>query len=85
MPKVFAEYGLDFDNNRYGFGRSIEIENEDGSERRVKHAVPMVPVRRYVRLWVGRRVFILSVTGLKIARKTRRNFKCVFGIEGHPK
>lgn len=85
MPKVFAEYGLDFDNNRYGFGRSVEIENADGSERRVKHAVPMTPMRYYLRLWVGRRMFVLSATGLKIARKNRRNFKCVFGIEGRAK
>ncbi len=30
--EVFVEYGLDFDNNRYGFGRSVEIEYEDGTE-----------------------------------------------------
>ena len=34
--EVFVEYGLDFDNNRYGFGRSVEVEYEDGTEIRTK-------------------------------------------------
>lgn len=75
MPKVFTEYGWDLDNNAYGFGRSVEIENDDGSEYRTKQKVPIIPIRRYFRLWVGGRVI----------RKNRQNFKCVFGIEGRKK
>ena len=32
--KIYVEYGLDFDNNRFGLGRSVEIESEDGTEKR---------------------------------------------------
>ena len=27
VKKIFTEYGLDFDNNKYGFGRSTEYEH----------------------------------------------------------
>ena len=38
---IFVEYGLDFDNNRFGFGKSVEIENFDGTEYRVKKSVKL--------------------------------------------
>ena len=34
VKKIFVEYGLDFDNNKYGFGRSVEVEYTDGTEMR---------------------------------------------------
>ena len=30
--KIYIEYGFDLDNNRFGFGRSVEIENPDGTQ-----------------------------------------------------
>ena len=42
MPKVkriFIEYGLDFDNNKYGFGHSTEYEYADGSEMRTHESI----------------------------------------------
>lgn len=33
---IFVEYGLDFDNNRFGFGKSVEVENQDRTEYRIK-------------------------------------------------
>ena len=32
--KIFVEVGFDLDNNRFGFGRSVEIEYADGTEKR---------------------------------------------------
>ena len=34
LEKIFNEYGLDFDNNKYGLGQSSEIEYTDGTESR---------------------------------------------------
>ena len=39
---VYIEYGLDFDNNPFGFGRSVEIENNDGTEFRTKEKFKLV-------------------------------------------
>ena len=44
---IFVEYGLDFDNNRFGFGKSVEIENKDGTEYRVKTSVKLKNKRYY--------------------------------------
>ncbi len=80
--KIYAEYGLDFDNNRFGLGRSIEFENDDGTEHRVKGKVRLKNRRYYFRLWIGKYVLVLSQNGPEIVRKKRWNFKAVFGIEG---
>lgn len=29
---IYIECGLDFDNNKFGFGRSVEIESDNGEE-----------------------------------------------------
>ena len=36
---IYIEYGLDFDNNRFGLGRSVEIERDNGTEYRTKEKV----------------------------------------------
>lgn len=85
MIKVFVEYGLDFDNNRFGFGKSIEFENEDGTEYRTKGKVLLKNKAPYFRLWIGKCVFSLSQNnGFKIVHKKRNNLKVVFGIQGEP-
>lgn len=80
--KTFVEYGLDFDNNRFGFGRSVEIEWDNGSETRTKDKVLLKNKRRYFRLWVGTFVLVISRSGMEIVHKNRWNFKAVFGIQG---
>jgi hypothetical protein len=60
MSTAFVEYGFDLDNNRFGFGRSVEIE--DGSaERRTKDKVRFAgKTRLYFRLWIFKRVLAIS-------------------------
>lgn len=83
MDRVFIEYGLDFDNNRFGFGRSTEVESPDGTEYRTKEKIKIKKEKFYCRLWVLKRVFaVSSKEGLKIQVKKRNNFKLVFGIGG---
>ncbi len=38
---IYIEYGLDFDNNRFGLGKSVKIENTDSSEYRTKKSVKL--------------------------------------------
>ena len=81
--KIYTEYGLDFDNNRFGIGRSVEIESEDGKEYRTKEKVVLKNKRYYVRIWVGKKVFVLSrKKGVELVSKHRHNFKIVLGIQG---
>jgi hypothetical protein len=71
-----------------GFGNTwfvrSEIEDEDGTEtehRGIVHLKKFVGV--YVRVWLGRTVFIVSSNdGFKKMRKSRRAFKILFGISG---
>ncbi|OPZ79007.1 MAG: hypothetical protein BWY78_00286 [Alphaproteobacteria bacterium ADurb.Bin438] len=86
MQKIYKEYGLDFDNNRYGFGKSTEIENEDGSEYRTKDDIEIRGKKRYyLRIWILKYVFAISFNDNKMfefKEKNRNNFKIVFGIAG---
>ena len=80
---IYVEYGLDFDNNKFGFGRSVEVENPDGTEYRTKEKVQLINKRYYFRLWIGKIVFVISKkSGFEIVHKKRYNFKAVLGIEG---
>lgn len=79
---TYIEYGLDFDNNLFGFGRSVEVENADGTEYRTKNKVILKNKRYYFRFWIAKVVFVISQNGLEIVHKNRYNFKVVFGIEG---
>lgn len=36
---IYIECGLDFDNNKFCFGRSVEIERDDGTEIRCRKVV----------------------------------------------
>lgn len=80
---IYAEYGLDFDNNRFGFGRSVEVERDDGTEYRTKEKVKLSQKGYYFRRWLGTFVLIISRTnGFELVRKNRYNFKIVFKIKG---
>lgn len=80
MP-IYIEYGLDFDNNKFGFGKSVEIENADGSEYRTKVSVKLKNKRYYLRFWFLKKVFIFSRDGFETVKKSRHNLKIVFGIK----
>lgn len=86
MNKLFVEIGFDLDNNRLGFGRSVEIEYFNGSEKRGKHVSDFTQKLSntqsyYLRVWVGRTVFIFDTQTPHVStkKKERLNFKVVFG------
>lgn len=80
---IYIEYGLDFDNNRFGFGRSVEVECDNGTEYRTKEKVQLSQKSYYFRLWIGKYVLVISRThGFELVRKNRYNFKVVFGVKG---
>lgn len=84
--KIFVEYGVDFDNNRFGFGRSVEFEKDDGTEYRTKEVVELKNKVYYFRLWIGKTVFVISgKNGFEIVHKKRNNFKIVFVVQGEQK
>lgn len=83
IKKIFVEYGLDFDNNKYGLGRSAEIEYADDTEVRTHARIKIIHVtERYVRIWIGRRVWVFSTQSPHISfrKKNRWNFKLVYGL-----
>ena len=85
IKKIFTEYGLDFDNNKYGFGRSTEYEYTDGTEMRTHEPVKLKKVNaRYFRIWIGKIVFIIDSDRphFCVRKKKRWNFKIVYGKSG---
>ncbi len=87
--KIFVEYGLDFDNNKYGFGRSTEVEYADGTEFRQSGRVKIEKSdkinRRYIRFWIGKFLFVVGTARpyLDFVKKKRWNFKIVYGTSRH--
>ena len=77
---IFTEIGI-------GNRSFINTEVEKGDrERRVRGCVRMKVKGVYLRLWTGRRVFILSTRqGFKRQRKNRSTFKLLLGFEGVPR
>jgi 8-oxo-dGTP pyrophosphatase MutT (NUDIX family) len=84
--KIFTEYGWDCDNNKYGFGRSIEVEYADGTEFRVHGRIKIKKsdkiAARYFRIWIGKYVLVFDTTRPHVSfkKKKRWNFKIVFGV-----
>lgn len=77
--KQFVEFGI---GNRWLV--RTEFEQEDGTEyeRRGIHW-PRRVISLYVRIWVGKCVFILDTSeGVRFYRKPRKTFKLVIGIQG---
>ncbi|MDL2295923.1 NUDIX hydrolase [Lachnospiraceae bacterium OttesenSCG-928-E19] len=87
--KIFVEYGLDFDNNKYGFGKSIEIEYADGTEIRTGGRVKIEKSdkihARYFRIWIGKFMMVIDTDKPHVSfrKKKRWNFKIVYGTSRH--
>ncbi|MCL2369276.1 MAG: hypothetical protein FWC83_01215 [Alphaproteobacteria bacterium] len=82
--KIFIEYGLDFDNNKYGFGVNTEYEYDD-QEVRKSGAVKLAKTEEhYFRIWIGKRVMSLSNKRphIHFRKKNRNNFKIIYGRRG---
>lgn len=79
MRRCYAEVGY---GNKTLF--STEICELNGKETRVpKFLFPKEIDDYYVRMWVGKRVYILSSKdGPKIQEKRKFKFKIIFGIAG---
>ena len=85
IKKIFVEYGIDFDNNKYGLGRSTEVEYTDGTEMRTHELIKLKKVyAHYFRIWVGNIVFIFDSDKphISVRKKNRWNFKIVYGTSG---
>lgn len=79
---IFTEFGIDFDNNKYGIGYGTEIEFSDGTEKRIKEIIKIKNKSYYIRIWLFKKVIILKKDGITFKTKNRNNFKIVFGISG---
>lgn len=82
--KVFIEYGFDCDNNKYLFGKSIEIESQN-TEYRIKGHIQIKQIDGfYFRIWFLKLVIILSTFTpiFQLQYKKRNNIKFIFGIAG---
>ncbi len=78
MKKVFVEVG--FGNDTF---LSTEFEEGDSEYRVPKFVVPDKIRGFYLRIWVFKKVFILSTNeGFKTSRKNRNKLKILFGISG---
>ena len=77
--RIFTEIG-------FGNASFISTEIEKGTrERRVRGCVRMHVQGVYLRLWVGRRVWIISTRqGYETRTKSRSTFKFLLGVEGCP-
>ena len=67
--RIYTEYGLDFDNNRFGLGRSVETEYDDGTETRSQEKRPFIAKEYYLRIWILKTVFVFGTKGFDICRK----------------
>ena len=62
---------------------STEIEYPDGTEKRFPGFKKMKIIDLYFRVWIGRKVFIISIKdGFKTQTKDRTNFKVLIGAQG---
>jgi hypothetical protein len=78
MKKVFAEVG-------FGNGTFFSTEFEEGdSEYRIAQFIkPSQIDDHYFRLWIFKKVLVLSTKdGIKVMSKSRNSFKILFGLGG---
>lgn len=78
MKKIYAEFGI-------GNGSIWSTEFEDGDQefRLPRLVVPETITQCYFRIWIGKRVLIISTKDGVILRKKNRNaLKILFGIGG---
>lgn len=78
MKKIFAEVG--FGNETF---LSTEIEEGEREYRIPRFLLPAQVSEVYFRLWVFKKVFVLStLNGFKIRQKDKNTFKAVVGVFG---
>ncbi|MDO8659318.1 MAG: DUF3977 family protein [Candidatus Parcubacteria bacterium] len=78
MKKVYAEIG--FGNDTF---LSTEFEENDKEYRVPKFIFPKKVTGIYFRLWIFKKVFLLSTNdGLVIQKKDKNKLKILFGISG---
>jgi hypothetical protein len=78
MEKVFAEIG--FGNETF---LSTEFEKNNSEHRVPKFILPNKIEELYFRVWLLKKVYILSSKyGFYIMKKNRSKFKILFGIGG---
>tara|TARA_R110000868_G_scaffold138329_1_gene352342 strand:+ start:55981 stop:56235 length:255 start_codon:yes stop_codon:yes gene_type:complete len=76
--QIFTEIGFGSDTFI-----NTETEYSDGSEVRKSGFVKMKVKAIYIRIWIGKSVFILaSNEGFKYTKKKKSKFKFLFGVEG---
>jgi len=75
--KIYTEFGFGNDGLI-----STEYEFDDGSEIRVNGYVISKFENPYIRIWVGRKVMVVSCHGISIKRKNRNSLKLLIGFEG---
>ncbi len=81
MINIYSEIGI-------GNSSLVSTEFEDGDReyRTPRFIIPTNISGLYVRLWIGRNVYILSSNhGFEITHKERKRFKAIFGISGEGK
>ncbi|MEN9405618.1 MAG: hypothetical protein RLY47_577 [Candidatus Parcubacteria bacterium] len=79
MKRVYAELGL-------GNGTlcSTEFEENDSETRVPSFIRPKVVDEYYIRIWIGKRVFIFSTkNGFKTYLKGKNKFKALVGLAGN--
>ena len=78
MTKIYAEIGIGNDSVI-----STEFEDEKGEHRVPRFIIPSKISGLYVRIWIKKKVYILSTNhGFEITHKDRNKFKVIFGISG---
>jgi len=78
MKNVFAEIG--FGNDTF---LSTEFEDGDSEYRVPKFVIPNKILGFYFRIWIFKKVFILSTNdGFETNKKDRNKLKILFGING---
>jgi len=76
--KIFAEIG--FGNASFC---NTEIEKGSLEHRVARFIVPPKIAGVYIRLWLGKRVFVVSTrNGFTTTLKNRNKFKLLLGLEG---
>lgn len=78
MKKYYTEIGIGNDTFI-----NTETEYPDGSETRASGFVKMKLTEVYIRIWLGKKVFILSSKdGFKIQTKGKAKLKVLLGFAG---
>lgn len=78
ITKTFTEIGIGNDTFI-----NTETEYPDGKEERTPGFIKMSLKAIYLRVWIGKRVFIIaSNEGFKLTKKNKNKFKVLLGFEG---